>query len=333
MTTGVTNSGVPTAAQSAQLMETWTSEVKEKLVGLGAMEAGGQIPDGLLSKLNALSQTAHGSVVFDNWFNGLTGDNAATETRLVASLNDAEKGAIKAAIAELLASVRDPDALAKMLIEFAANARQNALDARLSARAQAKSELHEQAGKTREAADKAVSAAWMQLGFAIGSAVVTGISAGFSAANLKDAGKLTGQLSKANKIMDKAGDIADAAGDTSVGRQAANVSSKAGRLGGEISKDIDLVLQKTNLINTVGGGAAQLATAGGTFGAGLENAAAQKIEADGQALAAEAQDTQADADLAKQFMDELQEMINSALQFLREISQAETEMMATASRL
>lgn len=62
-------------------------------------------------------------------------------------------------------------------------------------------------------------------------------------------------------------------------------------------------------------------------------ASAKFDEAQGQVLAANAEDTKADADAMKSFMDSIDELIQTALQFIQKLNDAEVELMASASRL
>ena len=56
-------------------------------------------------------------------------------------------------------------------------------------------------------------------------------------------------------------------------------------------------------------------------------------DAQGQVLAANAEDTKADADANKSFMDAIDDLLKSALDFIQKLNDAEVEMMASASRL
>lgn len=317
---GLTNTTASTASQRVQT-ETWTAAVREKLVGMGAMRAGEGLSSELLGALSDLSKSSHGSVVFD-FLGSITSDTAGSTDRLTSAVNQIEHEELRSAIADLLASVRDPETLSRLLIEFAANARKMALDSRLAARAEAKGELQTQAGKTRDAAAKTLEAAETALVFAVVAFVVTAVASGISIGQLKSAGNAA---AKAGKYTDMAMNVTSA-------------SQKPWKTALEntvekMEKTMNLKLRQVDVTGQVGQALSSVTNAIGSYESAKLDAASKTIEAEGQSIAAEAQDTQADADMFKQFLDELAEMLRAALQHHATMEQMESEQMATASKL
>jgi len=228
----------------------------------------------------------------------------------------------EAALKTVLDAVRDPDVLAALLIEMTSMSRQNALDSRLQARSQARSELEGQAAETREAATKMLASAIVGMVISVVSAAIAIGGAAKSGGSIKESASHTKDAHQANKIMDSAeGGLSDA-GKLKLTHQADN----AGALARNAQLKGDLTTQLTGALTG-------LANAVKSLTEGSLGAASKMDDAQGQELAAAAQDTQANADVAKKIMDELEEMIKAAIQFLKEMAQAETDMMATASRL
>ncbi len=223
-----------------------------------------------------------------------------------------------------VSSVRDPDKLATLIMEFASMSRQNALDVRLAARAQARSELEGQASETREAAQKALIAAAVSFAFAVVSAVISIGSAVSSIGKIKEGLASTKDAIQTQKIAD--GITGNGLGDL------AN-KSKLNHIAEGMQKSGDAAIKLGDARSQLGQAISGLMNAVGKLSEGILQGMSKYDEARGQELAAAAQDSQANADFAKQFMDELQEMLNAAMQFLKEMAQAETDMMATASRL
>ncbi|MFN3146694.1 MAG: hypothetical protein ACE368_16310 [Paracoccaceae bacterium] len=86
-------------------------------------------------------------------------ETAKAEANLQQALESGDSAKIAQSIADFLAEIGGDDVLAKLMIEFAAMGRQQALDARLQARENARSQLMGQAEETRQAADKALAGA------------------------------------------------------------------------------------------------------------------------------------------------------------------------------
>ena len=198
--------------------------------------------------------------------------------------------------------------LAALLIMFAASARQNALDDRLASREAAAADMKGQAAESREAAVKQLVAAVVMTVISVASAVVSGIGAAKTVGSTKDA------VSSAKGAVDSAKSGKDAL----AGAQ----NTAANAAGGKVSH--------TNMVTqavTQGMGAAGQVTEGSL------NSSAKMDEADGQELGAEAQIHQSNSDIAKKIMDDLDEAIKAAIQFIKEMQRAETDLMQSMTRV
>lgn len=228
------------------------------------------------------------------------------------------------------------DFLARVMIEQASDQRKNALDNRLSAREQAKSELMGQAEKMQKAAEESSSAAlnamittvvMSSVAFVASSAgaVLGGMSAvkqgagfkdalgGAKAAGLQDAGtKAAGIQNAATKPIS----IKDAATQAQLGMSSGMI--KAGKaadgLGGA---------------QTLG----QIGQSAGGYQSAMGEAASKTLDAEGQREAAKAQDSQARADVAKESQEALNQMMQSIIQFLKDLQEAKAEQMRTLTRV
>ena len=280
-------------------------------VGGGVANSGGALPPGIADTVVASLTRAFSPPE----------DTNAARTRLENSGQGKGAAEFEAALKDLLSAVRDPDMLGKLLIEMSSMSRQNALDARLAARSQARGELEAQAGQTREAAQKMLASAIVGAVVAVVSAVITIGGASKAAGQLKQSAMDSMKGVEINKIMDKTKGLTE------------NQTSKLTHMADATNSTAKIAQGKADIINQVTGALSNLFNAVKGLTEGTLNAAAKMSEATGQEFAASAQDSQANADLSKKFMDELEEMINTALKFIKELQQAETDMMATASRL
>jgi hypothetical protein len=199
------------------------------------------------------------------------------------------------ALKSLLGEMGIGDDLATLMVEFAAMGRQNALDQRLASREQAKAELLSQAQTTRTAA--------------VTQAIVAGVSL---VASIASAGVSYGGAKAASKSADEVADAA-AKGGNEAQIAAMNAATTAKQATTQTA---------TQAINMTG----QLAQ--GTGGVISGN-----IQADGQVDAANAQMEQSNSDLAKKVMDDFEEIVRATIQFLKEMQQAETELMANMTRV
>jgi hypothetical protein len=216
--------------------------------------------------------------------------------------------------------VNDPDMLAELMIKFSTMGRQQALDARLAARAEARAQLEGQAGETRDAADKMKTGAWVSFALAAASALV---SIGSAASAVKSLNSVK-SLNKQTFDLDFQ---ANAPMTNSAAKQGTAALSK------NTGRQADAALQAMQIQTAGAQGLAKLSDAGGQAGAGHLQANAKKDEADGQMMAAAAQDSQAQADFAKQQMDDMKEMMKTAMEFIKELNRLETELMANFTRL
>ena len=286
-----------------------------------------------------------------NPFGGSTVDQKAG-TRLGDALPKLAE-ALKA-FAELLKSVRDPDMLATLMVEFSGMQRQQALDQRLASRDAAKSQLEGQAAETREAAIKEIAAAAVSLVMAVvsfavsvggaakmGKEVKEGLGASKDVMNAeKSIGKLEeklGGIEKKIRIMEGQVDstaktdalkklkVEKAATELELTLEKSTSKIKGLEADGHLKKS-DIINQYTNAVNTLVKGLSE--TISGTL-----RGSGKLDEAQGQVLAANAEDTQADADALKHFMDSIDDLIHTALEFIQKLNDAEVELMASASRL
>lgn len=259
-------------------------------------------------------------------------ETAKAEANLQQALESGDSAKIAQSIADFLAEIGGDDVLAKLMIEFAAMGRQQALDARLQARENARSQLMGQAEETRQAADKALAGAIIAGVISIVASVVS-IAGGVS------------QLGKAKEMV-KLANQADTA--SAAASQASSFSKGAEGATKTAAKEMsDLYKQTANSANTslqtlqAGAQGTQMLVQGVS---GLVNALAQMIkggldagakmdEAKGQEMAADAQIEQSNSDLAKKVMDELEELIRTAIQFIKEMKQAEADLMQSMTRV
>ncbi|WP_163850637.1 hypothetical protein [Pseudooceanicola aestuarii] len=284
--------------------------------GGGSSDYNGVIPDG---------QTGGATGAGGASMNRMAGpeSSGAAQNRLeaaLATLTD-ETASLEEKLSVLLSVVRDPDVLSKLMIEFASMSRQNALDARLAAREQARGELEAQAGETRESAEKIIASAIVSLVVAVVSAV---ISIGAAIGAIGQMNKATGALKESVQTSNIA---ARAGGDATRGgaelNNAAKLTANTAAEAGTMSQTINSLAPALNQL---------MGAIGGMISAHFQ--AEGKIdEAQGQELAAAATESQSNADFAKKFMEDLEEMIKSALAFLRELNNAETDMMASMTRV
>lgn len=241
---------------------------------------------------------------------------ASTDRKLDAALADLEK---------LIKTLKGVEDLATILIDLASMQRQAALDQRLASREIAKSQLLGQAAETRQAAMKEIVAAVVSL---VMSVVTAGIT-------------LTGAIKAGGKIKDAMGDLKDVAEKTSnmnklIKNGVDEGSDAIKNIGAKIKSignDADVALRQAENITMKFNAISQMVNALGDAMAAMIRASGKMDEAQGQALAAEAQDTQAEGDAFKALMDGIDELIRTAIEFVKKMQDAEVELMATASRL
>lgn len=206
------------------------------------------------------------------------------------------------------------DFLARVMIEQAAEQRKNALDSRLSAREQAKSELMNQAAKMEKAAEESKSAAYQAM---ITTVVMSSVALAASTTGAVLGGLSAVKQGSAFKDAIASGKtIKEAATSASTGLSAGwtKVGKAADGLGGAQQMG-------------------QLGQAGGGYISAQGEAAAKTLDAEGQREAARAQDSQTKADLSKDSQEALNQMIQSIIQFLKDLQEAKAEQMRTLTRV
>lgn len=212
-----------------------------------------------------------------------------------AALQDVQAGGALEALQSLLGELGIGTDLSELMVEFAAMGRQNALDQRLASREQAKDELMSQADTTRTAA--------------VTQAIVAGVAFVASVASF---GVSVGGAKAASKTADAVADAVASGGDQAT-LAALNTSAAATQASNQAA---------TQAINMTG----QLAQGTGSVISG-------NVQADGQVDAANAQIEQSNSDLAKKVMDDFEEIVRATIQFLKEMQQAETDLMANMTRV
>lgn len=233
----------------------------------------------------------------------------------------------------MASALKDPDKLASLLIEMQGMQRQNAMDQRLASRDVAKSQLMGQAAESREAAVKEIAAAAVSLVMAVVSFAVAVGGAAKMGGQLKE-GTTAGM--KASTLADKAADVRNAMEGVTDQKQLSKMSKELGALESAAKKFENLSnssFRNVDITKTFSDAFSGLAQGLGEGMAAMLRASAKFDEAQGQEFAAGAQDTQADADQMKSFMDGIDEILRSAMEFIKQMNDAEVELMASASRL
>lgn len=267
-----------------------------------------------------------------------TGNQPTNSTESQRRLNEAPLTLEQATklLQELVKSLRDPDQLAALLIEMNDLQRKNALDQRLASRDTAKSQLEGQAQETRESAIKelasaAVAVALAVVSFAVsvggalkmGSELKTGMSATMSAGKMSDeVSTMQGNMGKMVNHLDEGSKLQMTSKIGGVQNQADTLRSMG-----------DMAVRKSDMINTYTQAINSLVRGVSDALSTSLRAFAKFDEAQGQVLAANAEDTKADADQIKEFMNSIEELLKSALEFMQKLNDAEVELMASASRL
>lgn len=224
-------------------------------------------------------------------------DYEGTLNKLQTALADAmagDDGALDA-LKSLLGELGIGDDLSTLMVEFAAMGRQNALDQRLASREQAKSELLSQAATTRTAA--------------VTQAIVAGLAL---AVSILSAGVSIGGAKAASESADEVADVVAKGGDQA---QLSMINTAA------------TATQASNQATT------QVISVVGQLAQGIGGVVSGNIQADGQVDAANAQMEQSNSDLAKKVMDDFEEIVRATIQFLKEMQQAETDLMASMTRV
>ena len=203
-----------------------------------------------------------------------------------------------AILANSAGSVDNDKVLARTLVELHNLQRKDALNNRLSARTEAKAQLQDQAGKLNDSADELLQGAIVNLVLTTVSAAITIVS---SAISIGQTGIALGSFDASTATQ------ADTAKLSAIGGKASNVS----QLGGGIS--------------SLGSGAANFAST-------QSQAAAKEIESEGAILAAEAEETKSEGDIAREQQQSLDETTKQLIAFIKELRDAEVEQMAAITR-
>jgi len=197
---------------------------------------------------------------------------------------------------EFIAGASDRTSLFAALIELMNSQRQNAVEQRANARETAKTQMLGAADLSRDAAQKQTEAA---------NAALAG-----------------GIVSGAMQIL---------GGATSLGMQAKFSNMKFGS---------DAVMNKASTIHTAqqqavsafGGAASSIAGSGGQQAGAMKQAESSNLQADSQEMQAGSQDSLNQQDIEKKFSEDLTQVIQSVIQFMKEVRNAEIERMSSITR-
>lgn len=277
-------------------------------------------------------------------------DPAGTEARL------------EALIQSYLTNVRDPSLLARALIEMAAAQRENAVQARADARSQVKTQHLAAAGKSEDAANKIESGAMKNLiGGLVGSAVSLGF-AGFSTYIQAKSGIGSGKMNKSEEVKAFDGEIAQLQGDlkglskrfdmaasgadpydapAGLNNQIKFTESRLGKVtdarnaadASRLNHNQTMANTQSQVVNSVGTSLSGATTATTTFGAKTDEAAAEIDRADGQRIQAQGTDIDNQQDQEKKIVDDLNGIIQAAIQFLKDLQDSEIKRMEIIGRM
>lgn len=217
--------------------------------------------------------------------------------------------------------------LARVMIEQASEQRKNALNDRLAAREMAKSELLSQAKAMRDEADTLASSSKTAM---IVSVVMASVSI------------VAGAISMGSSIASAA------RGAKAV--TAAREGMEAGNEGGTkvlskaeiIAKSMKAPEQDkgARVLGSIGSGSGSIGQGSGQLGQGVSGyystqgqADAKNKEAEGSVHAAQAQETQAKGDLRKEQQQALDGMMQSIIQFLKDLQEAKAQQMQALTRV
>lgn len=265
-------------------------------------------------------------------------NNTNDAQRRVGDINTSDpKATIKEAVEllnKLIKSLRDPNQLASLLIEMSDLQRKNSLDQRLASRDSAKAQLEGQAAEMREAAVKEMAGAAVAVAMAVVTFAVSiagtvemgkGIKSGAKAGS--EAGEISDKVAKLKDIAQKGGLSPEMMRKLEIKTDSISAGMKqfenASNASYRTADKINLITQAvTGLLRGMSDGLE-----------GNLRAFAKMDDAQGQVLAANAEDTKADADQIKSFLDAVDDLLKAALDFIQKLNDAEVEMMASASRL
>lgn len=307
---GITITGYPGASGAEGVPDAGPS------TGAGAIISFGDLPPIVQEQLTAFIASANSD-------GSGSGDAAESADRAAGAANALgnDAASIEDRLKSLMSLVSDPDMLSKLMIDFANMSRQNALDSRLAAREQAKSDLMAAAGETREAAEKQLTGAIVSMVIAVVVAVVSVVAFVSSVGGAAKSFNQSKEAAQATKIAD----TAKASGSSAAPKlgEAANV---AGATAGQTSNNVQAL---NGLMQALGG----LLNAASQGTSQIFQSQATVDQAEGQEMQALATEEQANADIAKKVVEDLEELVKSAIQFLKAIQDAETDLMATMTRV
>ncbi|MDN2581414.1 hypothetical protein [Aquibium sp. ELW1220] len=204
--------------------------------------------------------------------------------------------ALTAKLKEFIAGASDRTALFAALIELMNSQRQNAVEQRANAREMAKTQMLEGAQLSRDAADKQEDAAI--------SSLVGGI------------------ISGAMQIL---------GGSLSLGMQVKFSNMKFGS-DAVMNKASTIHTAQQQAINAFTGAGSSIAGSGGQQAGAMQQADASNLQADSQEMQAGSQDSLNQQDIEKKFSEDLTQVIQSVIQFMKEIRNAEIERMSSITR-
>lgn len=196
--------------------------------------------------------------------------------------------------------------LARAMMEQASHERKNALEGRLAAREQAAAQSMEQSEKLNDAADKMMAGAMTNMIIGIVASAVSALASGVSAV-----GSLGGAL--------KLGGI----GSALKGSGATTLTAAQ-----DITKSVTTgVVDGLNALSKVATSLSDMSRSIGTGIDGKMQAEAKKMEADAQIDAAQSQYSQQTGDMKKEIQDNMKELMERIINFVKEMQDAEVDAM------
>lgn len=220
-----------------------------------------------------------------------------------------------------LGSSGGAEEIAALMVKLSNMSRENVLDQRLQARSAARSDLEASAEQSREAAAKQIAGAIVS--FVVATVAAVASLAG-SIGSIKNSKEALSQSTQANKL-EKGAETARLSGDKAFPEmnetaKNASVTAQHATLAARRSADIGTALS-------------QLTGGLGNLVGGSLDGAAKIDEAQGKEHEASATDQQAQSDVTKKAMDDIEELVKSAIQFLKAMASAEVDLMASMTRV
>jgi hypothetical protein len=228
---------------------------------------------------------------------------------------------MRQALLDAIGSGAGAEEIAALMIKLSNMSRESVLDQRLQARSAARSDLEGAASEMKQAATK-------QFAAAVVSAVVAGISAGVSLGASISSIKSSAEAIKTTRQANSAERLASetkATGD-SIAPELKETSKNLGAL----AESQSLAARRTADIGTA---ISKIGTGVGDLISGSLQGDSKIDDSEGKLKEASATDQQAAADVTKKAMDDLEELVKSAIQFLKAMQAAEVDLMATMTRV